>query len=272
MILLNVLAMVAVAVAAVMLMLGTEDPALDRAIRLREAVQALSVARGGELSAVAALRRDMIAAPDTDNRTEGWAKVAQAKTPIEGGSFTLAIADAQGRFNVNTAAGGGEPVLAAIASALRLDPDVASRIAVSIAERGRVADLGELTRAEIDPATIAKLRPLVTALPGRADVNVNAASPELLGILVGDAVGGRILGDRRDRAGLLTAADFAATGLRLPAGAGFTSDHFVVTTTVTIGGTTQTLTSLLERRSGRVPVVAAIGRWIGTASISGGSS
>jgi len=263
MILLNVLAMVAVAVAAVMLMLGTEDPALDRAIRLREAAQALTVARGGELSAIAALRRDMVAAPETDNRTEGWARIAQAKTAIEGGSFTLTIADAQGRFNVNAAAGSGEPVLAAITTALRLDPDIASRIAKSIAERGRIADLGQLSRAEIDPATIARLRPLVTALPGSAEINVNAAPPELLAVLVGDPVGGRILGDRRDRAGLLTPADFAATGLRLPSGAGFTSDHFVVTTTVTIGGTTRTLTSLLERRGGRIPVVTAIGRWTG---------
>jgi hypothetical protein len=38
-----------------------------------------------------------------------------------------------------------------------------------------------------------------------------------------------------------------------------------VTTTVTIGGTTQVLTSLLERRAGKVPVVAAIARWRGVA-------
>jgi general secretion pathway protein K len=264
-ILINVLAIVAVAVAAVMLMLGTEDPALDRAIRLREGSQALAIARGGELSAIAAQRRDMVDAPATDNRTEAWTKVAQAKTPVPGGSFTLTIADAQGRFNVNAAGAGSEPVLAAIAAALRLDPDIASRIATSIAERGRVSGLGELVRAGIDPATIARLRPMVTALPGKADVNVNAADADLLGVLVGDRVGGRLLADRRDRAGLLTPADFAATGFALPAGAGFTSDHYVVTTTVTIGGTTQVLTSLLERRAGKVPVVAAIARWRGVA-------
>lgn len=263
MILINVLALVAVAAAAVMLMLGTEDPALDRATALREATQALAVARGGELSAVAALRRDMADAPATDNRTEAWAKVAQTKTAISGGSFTLTITDAQGRFNVNAAGGGGEPVLAAITTALGLDADIPSRIAKSIAERGRIGDLAELARAQIDPATIAALRPFVTALPGRADVNFNAASADLLGVLVGDRVGGRILSDRRDRAGLLTAADFAATGLKMPTGAGFTSDHFAVTTTVTIGGTTQTLTSLLERRHGAVPDVVAVSRWRG---------
>ncbi|MGI4876531.1 MAG: hypothetical protein ACRYG4_03515 [Janthinobacterium lividum] len=265
MILVNVLALVAVAAAVVMMMLGVEDPALDRAIKLREAAQALAVANGGELTAVVALRRDMTTGPGSDDPTEPWAKVAQAKTPIAGGSFTLTIADAQGRFNVNAAGGGGEPALAAITTSLGLAPDIASRIAKSIADRGRIDTLDELARAGIDAETIAALRPLVTALPGKADVNVNAASIGVLAPLLGDKVGARILVDRRDRAGRLTPLDFAATGLSLPAGTGFTSDHFVVTTTVTIGGTTQTLTSLLERRHGKPPSVVAISRQRGVA-------
>lgn len=263
MILINVLAMVAVAAAVVMLMLGSEGAALDRALAFRDGAQALAVARGGELTAIAALRRDLDSGPDSDDRSEAWARVAQATTPIEGGSFTLTITDAQSRFNVNAAPGAGEPLLAAITTSLGLDPDTASRIAKSVAERGRVADLGELTRAGIDDATLARLRPLVTALPATAPVNVNAAPPALLAVLTADPVGGRILGDRRDRAGRLTPLDFAATGLRLPAGAGFTSDHFVVTTTVTQGRETVTLTSLLERRRGPAPVVVAIARWLG---------
>lgn len=263
MILVNVLAMIAVAAAIVMAMLGSETPALDRATAFREADQALAVARGGELTAVAALRRDLRDGPDSDDRTEAWTRVAQAATPIAGGTFTLTIADAQGRLNVNDAAGIGEPVLAAVAAALGLSPDVASRIARSLAERGRVQDLGELARAGLDDATLAHLKRLVTVLPAVAPVNVNAASPEVLGLLVGDPVGGRILADRRDRAGKLTPLDFAATGLRLPPGAGFTSDHFVVTTTVVQGATSLTLTSLIERRRGPRPAVVAIARWLG---------
>ncbi len=263
MILVNVLAIVAVAAAIVMLMLGSETPALDRAAAFRNGAQALAIAGGGELTAIAALRRDLTTGPDSDDATEAWAKVAQATTPIEGGTFTLAIADAQGRFNVNAAGGTGEPVLAAITTALGIDPDVASRIAASIAERGRVRDVAELARAGIDDATLAKLRPLMTALPGTAPVNVNAASQDLLGVLVGDRVGGRLLADRRKAAGRLTALDFAATSLTLPAGTGYTSDHFVVTTTVTQGAETVTLSSLLERRRGPHPAVVAISRWVG---------
>ncbi len=263
MILINVLAMVAVAVAVVAMMLASETPALDRALALHEATAALSIARGGELSAVAALRRDLATGAASDDATEAWARVAQAPTPIEGGTFALTIRDAQARFNVNGAVGAGEPLLAAITTALGLDPDIASRIAKSIADRGRVTDLGELTRAGIDDATLARLRPMVTALPADTRINVNAAAPALLGVLVGDPVGGRILGDRRDRAGKLTAADFVATGLAMPAGAGFTSDYFVVTTTVTQGDATVTLTSLLERRRGTPPAVVAIARWRG---------
>ena len=262
MILVNVLAVVAAAVALVMAMLADDDDAVARLTQDRQAAQALAIARGGELTANTALRRDVD--PDRDDRTESWARVAQAPTPIAGGTFALGIADAQGRVNVNAAAGPGEPLLAQVAAAAGLPGDVAARIAATVAGRGRVRELGELARAGLDDAAIAALRPLATALPGEAPVNVNAASPALLGVLVGDAVGGRLLGDRRARAGKLTDLDFAATGLRLPGGAGYTSDHFVVTTTVTQGSATVTLTSLLERRRGPVPVVVAIGRWIGT--------
>ena len=259
MILVNVLAMVAVAAALVVAMLGTERAALDRVALFRDADRAQAIARGGELTALVALRR--APADPTGDDPAAWTRVAQPPTPIAGGTFALAVADAQARFNVNAAAGDGEPQLAAIAAALGLAPDVAHRIAASIAERGRVRDVSELARAGIDDATLARLRPLVTALPGDAPVDLNAASAALLGILVGDASGGRLLAARRGRTSRLTALDFAATGLALPAGAGFTSDHFVVTTTVRQGAATVVLTSLLERRRGPRPTVVTLGRW-----------
>lgn len=255
MILVNVLAMVAVAATVATLMADAESPALDRALRLREASRALAVARGGELSALVALRRDAVAAPESDDRTEAWARTAQASVAIDDGRFTLAIADAQARFNVNAAATGGEPVLAAITAALGLKGDIASRIAGVVAA-APVSDLAELRRAGIDAPTIAALRRLVTALPGTAEVNVNAAGAELLGILFGDPVAGRALAERRDRAGRLTPTDLAAAGVALPAGMGFVSDHYVATTTVTIGATTQVLASLIERRPGAAVVIA----------------
>ncbi|MBV8971514.1 MAG: general secretion pathway protein GspK, partial [Sphingomonadaceae bacterium] len=98
MILVNVLAVVAVATALVAAMLDT-GAAIDRAAAWRDAARARAIARGGELSAIAALRRDTD--PARDDRSEAWARVAQAPTPIAGGRFALTIDDAQGRFNVN---------------------------------------------------------------------------------------------------------------------------------------------------------------------------
>ncbi len=293
MILVNVLTMVAVAAALVLAMLDREVPAIDRTASYREAAQALAIARGGELSTVAALRRDNGATPGgatpdgatpdgavpgdatpdgltahdatPDNAINIWAKVAQAPTPIAGGSFALAIGDAQGRFNVNAATGAGEPLLAAIVAALGLPADVAGRIAATIATRGRVRDVGELARAGLDEATLARLGAMVTALPGAAPINLNAAPPALLDALFGGAAG-RQLALRRDRTGRLTALDLAAAGVEPPPGVGFTSDHFIVTATVTQGGTTLTLTSLLERRreGGHAPAVIIISRRLGS--------
>ena len=62
MILVNVLMFVAIAAGLVLLMINREELALDRGLRTREAARALAIVRGGELSAVVALRRDAIEA------------------------------------------------------------------------------------------------------------------------------------------------------------------------------------------------------------------
>jgi type II secretory pathway component PulK len=58
--------------------------------------------RGGELSALVALRRDAEQSPEVDHVGEPWAKLSESGAPIEGGTFDLAIADAEGRFNINS--------------------------------------------------------------------------------------------------------------------------------------------------------------------------
>ncbi|HVJ01635.1 MAG TPA: Type II secretory pathway component PulK-like protein, partial [Sphingomonas sp.] len=106
MILVNVLMFVAIAAALVALMISREELALDRALRSREAARAMAIVRGGELSALVALRRDGEVAPDVDHQGEPWAKLSEAGAPIEGGSFDLAIGDAEGRFNINAVRAG----------------------------------------------------------------------------------------------------------------------------------------------------------------------
>ena len=85
MILVNVLMFVAIAAGLVLLMVTREESALDRATRLVESSRALAAVRGGELSAVVALRRDLADAPDTDNAAEPWAALSERAAPDRGG-------------------------------------------------------------------------------------------------------------------------------------------------------------------------------------------
>lgn len=268
MILVNVLLFVAIAAGVVMLMIAGEDGALARATRMREAARALSVVHGGELSAITALRRDGIAGPDSDDAHEPWAKLAERDAPIEGGSFDLAIADANGRFNVNAVMSGDAGaviLLNRIAEAAGVPREMVVRAVALIRLYGPITDLRPLERAGLPQQTLARLAPLVTALPYDSKINVNAASPELLAIMLDDPVlAARLVGQRQQR-GYLTQADFLGEGTSLPQGSGLTSDLFWVRTRARIGDTSQQLTSLLLRRKkpdGSVEVLP-VGRWLG---------
>lgn len=239
MILVGVLAMVALAASVVTLMLASETAALDRARRFGEAARAAAIARGGEASVVAAWTRDPVPGG------EGWRRAVQPRTPIAGGSFTLAVDDAQQRINVNAA---GEATLVAVAAAQGLPVDTAARITGFIRRNGPLRDLSDLDRAGLTPATIDRLRPLLTALPGIAPVNLNTAPEAVLGVMLHDPVQARGLVARRSTAGRLTIDELALAGVSLP-DAGLSSDHVLATTTVTVGGTTRRLVSLIERRS-----------------------
>ena len=59
-------------------MLSLADVSIARSQRFSEAGQALALIRAGEQSAIVALRRDMIEAPDIDHAGEPWNDVAQA--------------------------------------------------------------------------------------------------------------------------------------------------------------------------------------------------
>ena len=270
MILVNIVALVALASSIVMLMLSTGASGVDRSIRFREASQAAVLARAGEMSAVTALRRDAEEAPETDHPREPWAQVIEREAGIEGGTFTLAVTDAQARFNINNLGQEGlfsAAAAAPIAAALRIDPAVAERIGAAIRETGPLIRLSQLRDAGVDDDTIARLAPLVTLLPRPTQVNLNAASEQLLALLFGNEAAAQMVVAQRARAGFLTPSDLSSMGLTPPPGTGFTSSHFWVRTTVTIGGTSQTLTSLLARTAtnGR-PDVVTLGRWRGAAA------
>ncbi len=272
MILVNLLALIALASTVVALMLTTQDAALDRAVRFREAARAAAVARAGELSAAAALRRDLLEAPNADHLREPWARVVQPGTAIDGGRFSLAVADAQGRFNLQNLSQEGPAAATAVAlleRALADQPGRATALVDALRRAGPVTDASQLAALGLDPATVARLAPFVTRLPGPTPINLNTAADPLVNLLFEPAAAQAILAQRA-RAGFVTPADLDAIGAALPPGVGFTSNYWWVRTTVTIGGTEQVLTSLLVRGGeGGAPAATTLGRWWGPAAPDG---
>lgn len=266
MILVNVLMFVAIAAGMVLLMINREELALDRALRTREAARALAIVRGGELSAVVALRRDGETAPDSDHAGEAWARLSESGAPIDGGSFDLAIADAEGRFNINSVRAGSAAatlLFQAIANAAGLTPEQTLAAIEYVRLRGPVTDLRPIRMAGVPRAVADRLERLVTALPGTTSLNLNAADPELLGVLFRDPVVAERLAAVRARQGYLTPKDLTDQNVTMPWGASFRSNTFWVRTRARIGDTVQQGATLMQRRrtpEGRVDVVP-VERW-----------
>ena len=265
-VLINVLVILALTASVVYAMVSLSDLSITRSQRFSSAGQALALISGGEASAIVALRRDMINAPATDNMAEPWALTGQEEVQIAGGRFALQIEDAQRLFNLNTvrASGAlGAQMLQRIVTALDLPPDVGPRIAARLAQPDPLARMADLVaEAGLDAADVGRLSDLVTVLPGRTDININTAPDALIGVLADNAVQARRLQSIRTRNGFLTPADIAAAQIILPVGVGFVSRYFLVTTIVTVDGTTQRMETLLERRKGRdgAPEVVAVFR------------
>lgn len=273
-VLINVLVLLALATAVVYAMLSLADISIARSQRFSEAGQALALLRAGEQSAIVALRRDMLEAPDNDHRAEPWGLTAQSGIEIAGGAFELAIADAQGLFNLNLLARPDQlslQTLRAIVDALELSSGTTERIAASIALDGPLRQLDDLTwRAGIPAEDIALLASLVTALPGRGRVNMNTAPPALLAILLSNPAQARALVAIRERAGFITPEDLAAANIIPPPGSGLRSELYRVRVTARIGNTAQATESLLQRRAGPGgrSEVAVIERKNATAAVS----
>ncbi|MEI9928407.1 MAG: Type II secretory pathway component PulK-like protein [Sphingomonas sp.] len=251
MILVNVLMFVAIASGLVLLMINREELALDRGIRMREASRALAVVRGGELSALVALRRDGEVSPDQDYPGEPWGALAESGAPIAGGTFDLAIADAEGRFNINSVRSGeaGSILLfQAIARSVGLSDEQSQGLIKLVRVAGPVTDLRPLGMVGLDPAVAERLGRLVTALPGETTLDLNAADEEMLAILFNDPLVARRLVAVRKRRGFLTPKDLADEKVSLPRGTSFRSSSFWVRTRATIGGTSQQAATLIQRR------------------------
>lgn len=268
MILINVLLFVAIASGLVLLMVNREELAIDGAVRMREASRALAIVRGGEVSALVALRRDAEDAPEADHAAEPWAAIAESGIAIEGGSFDLAIADAEGRFNVNnlrTGEASAVILFEGIAREAGFEPEQILQAIAYVRGFGPITDLRPIRLAGIAPDVADRLERLATALPGATQINLNAADPEMLRFLFrGDPAVDRLLAVR-ERQGFLTQADIADQSLSMPPGTRLTSNTFWVRTRATIGGTSQSGAALVQRRrleDGTIEVVP-VARWRG---------
>ena len=272
-VLVNVLVLLGLASTVVYLMLSLGDLSIARSQRFGEAGQALALVRAGEQSAIAALRRDMIEAPETDHAAEPWAEVAQADIEIPGGAFELEIADAQGLLNLNALVASGlqgQQALRSVVAAIELPPETVARVTTTVIVDGPLERVEDLTwRAGLSPEEVAALAQFVTALPGTGPVNINAAPAELIAILLQSPVPARVLASIRDRNGFVTPDDVAAARVILPPGVGYRSDLYRLRVSVRIGDTVQSMESLLQRRDGpQGPEVVVVARRNATAAVS----
>jgi general secretion pathway protein K len=189
------------------------DNALDvrRTMVLLNNDQAIQVALGAESWVVGILQQDLQDS-ETDHLGEIWAMELPG-FPIEGGDLTGTILDLQGRFNVNNLIDENGEVegeslerFKRLLNALEIDPRFAGIAADWIdsdldasfpdgaedsiytgiqppyrSANQSLTSVSELAALEgMDRQTFNVLRPHITALPGRTNVNVNTASAVVL--------------------------------------------------------------------------------------------
>lgn len=251
---------------------------LARAERLRE----------GALDAAAALlTRDARNGP-TDDLTEDWARPIPP-LPVEGGTVSISIADAQGRFNLNNLiqrrqgqANARDIVIFRNLLALNeIPPDLADAVldwldADSTARPAGAEDLDYMNRdppyraanrplSTVDELRlvegftveiIERLRPYIVALPaaGRTPVNVNTAPAMVLAALTGSSVTAaeQIVQARENRPFTDTGEFEAAVGGQPDEAGGYAvaSSYFIVSVETRVGRTQRRAEALIERPAG----------------------
>ena len=248
-----------------------------------EHVQARAVLQAGADWARAVLADDRRVS-SVDHLGEPWA-LRLPPMPVENGELVGQIEDQQGLFNLNNLVTDGKVNVAQLAHYRNLLatlglPDVLAYTLVDWIDADsqpqpqggaedayylaletpyRTANRPLIDVAELalvsgyDVSVRARLHPYVTALPGFTAVNVNTAPPEVLAAVIEglDLGSAQALVAQRDRAYYRDADDFSK---RLPRGVtanageiGVSSDYFVATLRVTIGGAQARGKALLAR-------------------------
>jgi general secretion pathway protein K len=221
---------------------------------------------------------------NVDHLGEPWA-LKLPPLPVENGELVGQIEDQQRAFNLNNLVTQGKINVAQLAhlrsllATLGLPDELADALADWIDEDSQpqprdgaedayylaldppyisanrpLIDVAELALVRgFDDNVRARLRPYVTALPGFTAINVNTAPAEVLAAVIEglDLGGAQLLVAQRDRAYYRDSDDFRR---RLPRGVeaaagdiGVSSDYFIATLRVTIGGAQARGKALLAR-------------------------
>ncbi len=285
----GVVALAAMAAAAIMVSQGT----WARQVELTaDHIQARAVLLAGADWARAVLSDDRRVSNNVDHLGEPWA-LRLPPMSVENGELVGHIEDQQGAFNVNNLVADGKVNLAQLAhfrrllSILGLPDALADALAdwidadsqpqprdgaedayylaldpPYVAANRPLIDVAELALVRgFDDNVRARLRPYVSALPGVTTVNVNTAPAEVISAVIEglDLGGAQLLVAQRDRAYFRSSDDFLR---RLPraadAGAaasdiGVSSDYFMATLRVTIGGAQARGQALFARRGSGWP-------------------
>ncbi len=205
---------VAVAASAAAVMLAQQSAMVDQATLLASRAQADMYVDAGLDWSRGVLAEDARRAGSVDHLGEGWAQPIVG-LPVERAIVAGAIGDEQGKFNLNNLAMGGRSdadlkILQRILKELALQQELADGVMdwidtdqdvtgnggaedayyLSLRRPYRAANqlmvqVDELYRIRgFDAMSVAKLKPYVTALPGRRAVNINTASAVVIAAIL----------------------------------------------------------------------------------------
>jgi general secretion pathway protein K len=283
----GVVAMAALAATAIMITQSTWSRATEITA---DHVQAELLIQAGADWAGALLAYDR-RSNNVDHLAEPWAMRLPAM-PVENGELTGYIDDQHSRFNVNNIVKDGKiniaqlEIFKRLLAIVKLPPALADTLAdwvdadnetqpqgaedayylaqdpPYLAANRPLLDVDELALVRgFNENVRAKLRPFITALPRFTAVNPNTATPEVLAAVI-DGLGldgARSMVGRRERAYFRSFDDFYKQlpgGLNIPTeNITVSSDYFVATLRVTMGGAQARGTALLARSSDLWPAI-----------------
>lgn len=231
-VLVNVLVVLAIAGGLMLLLVNSQDAALDRVSRAMDASVVEQIALGAEASVIDALRRDLDDAPDADHLNEPWALgVIQDEVELPTGRFSVQITDQQARFDINQLASvtaGSANFARRLMIALDQPPEIADQIGRILGALGPVQDVQDLAAFGIPQDAIDAMEPFVTALPVSGTINLNTVDPFLMAVMIqNDSLAAQLV-RLRERRGSLSLDMLRDVGALRPQNSGFTSNVYRV--------------------------------------------